>query len=94
MRAKKNCFSMCLDSDKKILHLCSKHMIAMSSRKSKEKYHQLVFSEVCLEHVQVTCWRSCLKFVLSSRFWFLAKLPCFNEVNQNVKDLVFRDKGE
>ena len=43
---------MCLDSDKKILHLCSKHVIAMSSRKSKEKYHQLVFSEVCLEHVQ------------------------------------------
>ena len=28
----------------------------MSSRKSKEKYHQLVFSEVCLEHVQVICW--------------------------------------
>ena len=22
-----------------------------------------MFSEVCLEHVQVICWRSCLKFV-------------------------------
>ena len=48
-----NCFSMCLDSDKKILPLCYKRVIAMSSRKSKEKYHQLVFSEVCLEHVHV-----------------------------------------
>ena len=55
---------MCLDSDKKILHLCSEHVIAMSSRKRKEKYHQLVFSEVCLEHVQVICWRSCLKLVV------------------------------
>ena len=27
-----NCFLMCLDSDKKILHLCSTHVIAMSSR--------------------------------------------------------------
>ena len=78
---------MRLDSDKKILHLCSKHVIAMSSRKRKEKIHQVVFSEVCLEHVQVICWRSCLKFVLSSRFWFEAKLACFN-------DLVFRDKVE
>ena len=56
-----NCFSMCLDIDKKILGLCYKHVISMSSRKSKEKYHQLVFPEVCFEHVQ---------FVLSSRFWF------------------------
>ena len=47
---------MCLNSDTKILPLCYKHVIAMSSRESKEKYHQLVFSEVCLEHVQVICW--------------------------------------
>ena len=37
-----NCFSICLDSDKKILPLSYKHVIATSSRKSKEKYHQLV----------------------------------------------------
>ena len=60
-----NCFSMYLDSDKKILPLCYKHIIAMSSCKIKEKYHLLVFSQVCLKHVQVICWRSCLKFVLS-----------------------------
>ena len=30
-----NNFSMCLDSDKKNLHLCSKHVIAMSSRKKQ-----------------------------------------------------------
>ena len=67
-----DCFSMCVDSDKnsKILRLCYKHVIAMSSGKSKEKYQQLVFSEVCLEQVEVICWRSCLKFVFSSRFWF------------------------
>ena len=29
-----NCFSMCLDIDKKILGLCYKHVISMSSRKS------------------------------------------------------------
>ena len=58
----------CASTVKRILHLCSKHVITMSSR--KEKYHQLVFSEVCLEHVQVIYWRSCLTFVLSSRFWF------------------------
>ena len=56
---------MCLDNDKKNLHLCSKHVIAMSSRKSKEKYHQLVFSEVCLENVQVIYWRSCLNSLSS-----------------------------
>ena len=28
-----NSFAVCLDSDKKILHLRSKHVIAMSSRK-------------------------------------------------------------
>ena len=66
----------------------------MSSRKSKKKYHQLVASEVCLEHVQAICWRSCLKFVLSSRFWFYAQLACFNEIHQNVNDLVFRDRVE
>ena len=36
---------MCLDSDKKILCLCDKHVIGMSSRKSKEKYHQRLFRE-------------------------------------------------
>ena len=30
-----NCFLMCLDSDKKILHLCSTHVIATSSRKKE-----------------------------------------------------------
>ena len=30
-----NFFSMCLDSDKKILPLCYKHLIAMSFRKIK-----------------------------------------------------------
>ena len=34
-----NWFSMCLDSDKKILPLCYKHIIAMSSRKIREKFH-------------------------------------------------------
>ena len=36
-----NCFSMimCLDSDKKIVPLCYKHAIAMSSNKIREKYH-------------------------------------------------------
>ena len=36
-----NCFSMimCLDSDKKIVPLCYKHVIAMSSNKIREKYH-------------------------------------------------------
>ena len=38
-----NCFSMCLDSDKKILPLI---IIAMSSRRIRDKYHQLVFSEI------------------------------------------------
>ena len=46
----------------------------MSSQKSKEKYHQLVFSEVCLEHVQLIRWsRSCLKF----HGPFLVALPYF-----------------
>ena len=30
-----NCLLMCLDSDKKILHLCSTHVIAMSFRKKE-----------------------------------------------------------
>ena len=34
-----NWFSMCLDSDKKILPLCYKHVIAMSSRKIRGKFH-------------------------------------------------------
>ena len=33
-----NSFSMCLDSDKRVLPVCYKHAIAMSSRKIKEKY--------------------------------------------------------
>ena len=28
------------------------------------------------------------------RFLFQAKLSCFNEIHQNVNDLVFRDKVE
>ena len=43
---------MYLDSDKKILPLCYKHVVSMSSHKCKEKYHQLVFSELSvLEHL-------------------------------------------
>ena len=34
-----NWFSLCLDSDKKILPLCYKHVFAMSSRKIREKSH-------------------------------------------------------
>ena len=34
-----NWFSMCLDSDKKILPLCDKHVFAMSSRKIRGKSH-------------------------------------------------------
>ena len=41
-----NWFSMCLDSNKKILPLYYKHVIEMSSRKIRGKFHQLVFSEV------------------------------------------------
>ena len=44
---------MCLDSDKKILHLCSTHVIAMSSLKSQERYHQLVFLEVCFSVIPI-----------------------------------------
>ena len=49
-------FSLCLDSDKKILPLCFKHVFAMSSKTYKigGKFHQLVFSEVCfLKHPNV-----------------------------------------
>ena len=28
------------------------------------------------------------------RFWLQAKLVCFNEIHQNMKDLVVRDKVE
>ena len=58
---------MCLDSDKKILHLCEKHVIV-------RRNINIVFSEVSLEHIQVICWRSCLKF--------------FNEIHQNVKLMI------
>ena len=34
-----NWFSLCLDSDKNILPLCYKHVIAMSSRKIRGKSH-------------------------------------------------------
>ena len=48
-----NWFLMCLDSDKKILPLYYKHVITMSSRKIIAKFHELVFSEVCLRHLKV-----------------------------------------
>ena len=35
------------------LPLCYKHVIAMSSRKIRGKFHELVFSEVCLKHLNV-----------------------------------------
>ena len=47
-----NWFSLCPDSDKKILPLCYKHVIAMSSRKIGGNLTSL-------------CFQSCLKFVLS-----------------------------
>ena len=34
-----NWFLMCLDSDKKNLPLCYKHVITMSSRKIRGKFH-------------------------------------------------------
>ena len=52
-----NWFSLSLDSDKKILPLCFKHVITMSSRKIRGKSHYLVFSEVCLRHLTLfKCW--------------------------------------
>ena len=47
-----------------------------------------MFTKVCLKHLKVICVRP-----------FLVALPyfadsCFNEINQNVNDLVFRDKVE
>ena len=33
-----HCFSFCLESDQKIVPLCYKHIIAMNSRKIREKY--------------------------------------------------------
>ena len=46
-----NWFSMCLDSDKKIMPLCDKHVFAMSSRKIRGKSHYLslacVFRSLC-----------------------------------------------
>lgn len=36
-----------------ILPLCYKHVITMSSRKIKGRFHELVFSEVCLKHLNV-----------------------------------------
>ena len=38
-----NWFSLCLDSDKKILPLRYKHVFAMSSRKIRGKSQELVF---------------------------------------------------
>ena len=38
-----NCFSMCLDSDTKILPLCYKHVIPMSLRQFKDKSLACVF---------------------------------------------------
>ena len=38
-----NWFSLCLNSDKKILPLCYKHVIPGSSRKSRGKSHQLPY---------------------------------------------------
>ena len=68
---------MCVDSDKKILPLCHEHVIAMSSRKVKEKYDQLVFSEICFK----TCTGNLLEilFEVFCRFLLQAKLACFNE---------------
>ena len=53
IRLRPNWFSLCLDSDKKNLPLCYKHVIAMSFRKIWGKFHWLVFSEVCLKHLNV-----------------------------------------
>ena len=64
----------------------------MSSREIK-KYHKLVFSEVCLKYVQAFCWSPFLVAVFC-RFLFQAKMECFNEIHQNVNELVLRDKVE
>ena len=47
------CFSICIDSEKKILPLCCKHVITISSRKIREEFNEPVFSEVCLKHLKV-----------------------------------------
>ena len=48
-----NWFSMCVDSRKKILPLFYKHVIAMSSRKLRGKFHWPVFSKICVKHRDV-----------------------------------------
>ena len=98
-----NWFSMCLDSDKKILPLCYKHVVAMSSRKIRGKFHQLVFQKfvvkapkrylsVGADLVLSSSFLGCI--AIFCRFLFQANLACFNDIHQNVNALVFRDKVE
>ena len=68
---------------------------ALNSRKIKEKYHQLVFSEVFLTRkgnlLERILFEVC-RFLVAAlcQFLFQAKMACFNEIHQNVNDLFFK----
>ena len=67
-------FSMCFDSDRKILPLYYKHVIKMISRKMSGKSHQLVFSEVFFKAPKGNL---ALKRILFEVRPFLVALPYF-----------------
>ena len=83
-------FFICLDREKKILPLKCKHVIVIRFRKIKEKYHQLVSSEISLKHVQDSNFLQ----VMFEVCLFLVPYFADSSVrkNQNVNDLIFRDK--
>ena len=60
-----------------------------------------MLSEVCLKHLNLLeqiLFEVSLSFLgciaVFCRFLFQAKLACYNEIHQNVNDLVFGDKVE
>ena len=62
-----------------------------------------MLSEVCLKHLNVNKVLErilfevrpfLVAFAVFCRFLFQAKQACFNEIHQNVNDIVFRDKVE
>ena len=75
--------------------LCYQHVIAMSFRKIRGKFHQLVFSEVCLKHapkrylsVGANLFEVSPFLVAFCRFLFQANSTwCVDsgEIHQNVK---------